>query len=146
MSIGTAIFNTSLVCYPLYQTSQLFSGDEAAEEAISAADRTRLLRFWFVFGGLGIAEEFGVSTIPGYYLLKAGLMVSLYSDVHSKIVNDIFLGKMCRQYIGLSERAIGWWKQQAAPQVSDLDKRAGGWLSSIKNGVLGWVGFAGKQE
>lgn len=139
MSIGTAIFDTALIGYPLYLTSKNITAEKT--ENTHSEELTQLMRFWFVFSGLSVAEGFGVSTIPGYYFLKGILMISLYSDLHSKVVNEMVLTRLCKQYLSVSERAVLWWDQKAVPQVEEIDRRAGGWLSTAKSYLSGWVGF-----
>ena len=135
--LGAAVFNTALVSYPLYQTSQLIVGGES-NTPVSETERNRLLRFWLVYGGLNITESFGADGIPGYHLLKGAILISMYSDLHSQVINDVLLTRACRQYLNVANRLKGWWNDSAVPKVEQI---SGGWLGTIRSNIslpTGW--------
>lgn len=140
--LGAAVFDTLLVSYPLYQTSQLIlsqSTPKSSDGTLSAAataEERRLLRFWLVYGGLNLTESFGADGIPGYHLLKGAVLVSMYSDVHSAVINDVLLTRICKQYVNMANRAKSWWNDSAAPKVEQL---SGGWFGTIRSKIpSGW--------
>lgn len=136
--LGAAVFDTLLVSYPLYQTSQLILSQSAPkpEGTLATTEERRLLRFWLVYGGLSLTESFGADGIPGYHLLKGAVLVSMYSDVHSAVINDVLLTRVCRQYVNVANRVKSWWNDRAAPKVEQL---SGGWFGTIKSKIpSGW--------
>jgi hypothetical protein len=133
MSLGTAIFDMALVGYPLYLTSKnLTSLDPSVQEL------TKMLNFWLVFGTFGITEQCGITFLPGYYLLKCAILLTLCSDLYSPIVSDMAIKRFCHQYLKVSEKAIVSWNQRALPQVEKIDRQAGGWLSSGRHFFTSW--------
>lgn len=147
-AVGTAVFDAALVAYPLYETCALvvspaINGDAANVNALvkSEADSRRLMRFWFVYGGLNVSERFGADGIPGYHLAKGALLIAMYSDVHSELINSAVLQRACQQYLNLANRIKAWWSSNAVPQIASIDKQSGGWLKSSAETVGGWMGL-----
>jgi|JI10StandDraft_1071094.scaffolds.fasta_scaffold69008_3 hypothetical protein len=140
-TLGNAIFDTLLVSYPLYQTSQLIlsqTADTNTSPLISTPEERRLLRFWLVYGGLNLTESFGADGIPGFQLLKGAVLISMYSDVHSAAINDILLTRVCRQYLNVANRVKTWWNDSAVPKVEQI---SGGWFGTIKSKLPSTTGW-----
>lgn len=140
----SAIFDTALVAYPAYETSRYIvncTNSKANVGSGGPAEVRRLLRFWFVYGGLNISESFGAEGIPGFFLMKAAILISLYSDVHSNLFNDLLLSRVCNQYVNVADRVRTWWNTNAAPQVQVIDQKTGGVASSIAR----WFGIGGVE-
>jgi hypothetical protein len=151
---GIAIFDGALVAYPLYQTSKHVSSrfqitanqpalnDEQQNLVLKRAydASSRWLMFWTTFGALKITEQFGAGGIPGFHFFKALLLLSMYSSEHGAVMGALF-PRLCAQYISFSDRVVQWWNdtaQQRAKALEKVNKKSGGWFSTVYSSVHGW--------
>jgi len=73
-----------LVCaYPLYLTHQYFSNQN------DVANLPFIAVWWSSFGVISLAENYAnIDNLPFYWLLKSGVMVSLYSADYRKWLTE----------------------------------------------------------
>lgn len=142
-SLGTAIFDFALYAYPLYQTNKLniLADHKNDDDEGDTTELTHWLRFWTVVAGLSVVEDIGINTLPGYYFLKAGVVLGMYSDIHSNFLNGMVLRKAFVKYNETSDKAVQWWNENGKPQITKMDDKSGGWISTIRQkatSVIWW--------
>lgn len=136
-SIGTAVFDFALYAYPFYQTNKLTVSEDGESSKLK-----HWLRFWTVVAGLSLVEDIGFNSMPGYYFMKSAVVLGLYSDVHASVIDSVMLRKLFIQYNVQADKAVQWWNDNGKPQISQLDVKSGGWLSTMKNkasSIIWWT-------